>query len=324
MFNRDTASNHLVGIGLSDEGLAFAHLTRKQDSYQLEHADFADVTSLPEIESRLSRWVKEFDLKGTSTNFVLAQSQAGIFLTEAPEVEDKELSKAMRWKLKDNAEVDIEKSIVDVFPIPGQRERGRQPMAYVVSADKKLLKDYVSILEKTHLDLKSIDITALAQRNLASSLPEDENGLAFLTLYANSGLLSLSRKGDLYLARDLDVGYRNFAPELENDLTGDLQVEGLPAATQQTLEQIVLEVQRSMDYYERYFAQPPIQSLVLAPLPVTVPGLADEISNQLGMKVRELDLTDIIDSAREIEHASQGKYLPAVGAALRMAQVNEQ
>ncbi len=302
--------------------MAFAHLTRNNDAYQLEHVDFAAVTSLHEMEENLSEWVKEFDVKGSMANFVLAQSQAGIFLTEAPEVEDKELNKAMRWKLKDNTEVDLEKSIVDVFPIPGQRERGRQPMAYVVSADKKLLKGYVALIDKSHLNLKSIDITALAQRNIASHMQEDENGVAFLSLYANSGLLSLSRKSNLYLARDLDVGHKNFASQEASQASGGLQVEGLPAATQQTLEQIVLEVQRSMDYYERYFAQPPIQALVLAPLPTPVPGLVDEISNQLGMKVRELDLSDIIDTQQSIEHSLQSNYLPAIGAALRMTMAS--
>lgn len=313
-------SNHLVGIGLSDEGMAFAHLSRNSDRYQLEHVDFAPVTSLNEMESALSHWVREFNVRDSETNFVLALSQANILLTEAPEVEDKELNQAMRWKLKDSSEVDLEKSIVDVFPIPGQRERGRQPMAYVVTAEKGLLKKYIALVEKNNLDLKSIDITALAQRNIASRLPEDENGVAFLSLYTNSGLLSLSRKGDLYLARDLDVGYKSFASETEASLEGNLQVEGLPSATQQTLEQIVLEVQRSMDYYERYFAQPPIQALVLAPLPTPVPGLVDEISNQLGMKVRELDINDILDVQHPVEHSLQCKYLPAIGAALRLIQ----
>jgi len=311
-----------VGIGLSDEGMAFAHLSRKNDAYQLEHVDFAPVTSLKEMESTLSDWVKAFNVKDSETNFVLAVSEANILLTEAPEVEDKELNQAMRWKLKDSTEVDMEKSIVDVFPIPGQRERGRQPMAYVVSAEKKLLKGYVALIENCNLNLKSIDITALAQRNIANTLPEDEHGVAFLSLYANSGLLSLSRKGDLYLARDLDVGYRSFSLEAEKSLNREdgLQMEGLPSATQQTLEQIVLEVQRSMDYYERYFAQPPIQALVLAPLPTPIPGLADEISNQLGMKVRELDVNEILSVEQPVERSLQSKFLSAIGAALRLTQ----
>ena len=252
---------------------------------------------------------------------MLSLSEANIFLTEAPEVEDKELNQAMRWKLKDNTDVNIENSIVDVFPIPGQRERGRQPMAYVVSAEKKLLKDYVSLVEKNDLSLKSIDITAMALRNIASKLPEDEQGVVFLSLYSKRGLLSLSRRGNLYLARDLEVGFENFA---ENTVTAvsavdEMEIEGFQSATQQNLEQIVLEVQRSMDYYERYFAQPPIQNLILAPMPVSVPGLTDEIANQLGMKVRELDVGEVIDvQQNNVERELQSKCLPAIGAALRM------
>jgi MSHA biogenesis protein MshI len=301
--------------------VAIAHLSRNKTGYQLEHVDYAPANGLPEINSKLAHWVKEFQVKDSQTNFVLSLSDANILLTEAPEVEDKELSKAMRWKLKDNPDVNLEKSIVDVFPIPGQRERGRQPMAYVVSAEKKLLKNYVSLIEKNDLQLTSIDITAMALRNIASQFPEDEQGVAFLSLNARRGLLSLSRKGDLYLTRDLEVGYQSFASE-EVSQQGDMQIEGLPPATQQTLEQIVLEVQRSMDYYERYFAQPPIQNLVLAPLPSVIPGLSDEIAHQLGMKVRELDISEIVDvQTSEFERGLQSQCLPAIGAALRMTMV---
>ena len=240
-------------------------------------------------------------------------------LTEAPEVEDKELKQAMQWKLKDNSDIDFTKSVVDVFPIPGQRERGRQPMAYVVSAEKETLKKYVTLIDKHDLDLKSIDISAMAQRNVASLLPEDKNGVAFLTLYDKSGLFSISREGNLFLVRDLDVGFEHFAQSNGADVDSELELEGLPAATQQTLEQIVLEVQRSMDYYERYFAQPPVSTLVLAPLPSPVPGLIEEIGGQLGMKVRELEIQDVLEIADTgIDRSMQYKYLPAIGAALRM------
>jgi hypothetical protein len=77
-----------------------------------------------------------------------------------------------------------------------------------------------------------------------------------------------------------------------------------------------------MDYYERYFAQPPIQNLVLAPLPSVIPGLSDEIAHQLGMKVRELDISEIVDvQTSEFERGLQSQCLPAIGAALRMTMV---
>ncbi len=250
-------------------------------------------------------------------NFVLSTHQADLFLTEAPEVKDDELRQAMRWKVKDLIDYDLEDAVVDCFAIPGQRERGRQPMAYVVSAAVDVVKAYVSSIEESHLQINSIDISAMAQRNVASLLPEDKQGVAFLVLNQQHGLLSLTRDKALYLARDLDVGYGHFA---NNQQPGN----DLPAQTQQTLDQIILEVQRSMDYYERYFAQPSIQSLVIAPLAKPIPGLIDYMAAQLGMQVRELDVNALLGLDNELERELQAMCLPAIGGALRVSSPSEQ
>ena len=242
-------------------------------------------------------------------------------LTEAPEVEDSELQQAMRWKLKDSTELNVKESVIDCFSIPGQRERGRQAMAYVVSANTDLLKSYARVVEKSQLNLKSIDIKALALRNVAHLLPEDKYGVAFLQLDLDSGLITISREGDLFLTRNLDVGYQ---PIVSNDSTKNtaLQIEE-SAEVKSTLESIVLEVQRSLDYYERYFAQAPIQTLVIAPLPVEVPAVVEYISNQLGINVYELDLNDVISMKnKKLERGLQSKYLGAIGAALRFNDTN--
>jgi len=287
----------------------------------LEDVDFAHSRDLNQLDKTLNDWVDEYHLKQVSTNFVLAADEANILLTEAPEVDDSELQQAMRWKLKDSVEINIKDSVIDCFSIPGQRERGRQAMAYVVTAKKELLKSYVRLVEKSELSLKSIDIKALALRNIAHLLPEDKYGVALLQLDPDSGLLSLSREGDLFLARDLDVGYQQLVEADKNESEGS-PLEVSPDV-QGSLESIVLEVQRSLDYYERYFAQAPIQTLVIAPLPVEVPGVVDYIASQLGINVYELDLHDILNvKDKVLERGLQSQYLSAIGAALRFSDTN--
>ena len=284
----------------------------------LEDVDFTDGRAINELDNALHGWVDQYDLKQLSTNFVLAADEANIMLTDAPEVKDSELQQAMRWKLKDNSEVNIKGSVIDCISIPGQRERGRQAMAYVVTASTDLLKSYVRVVEKSQLNLKSIDINALALRNIAHLLPEDKYGVAFLQLDPNSGSLSLSREGSLYLARDIDVGYQQIV-SMGSPKNTSLKIED-SVEMQASLENIVLEVQRSLDYYERYFAQAPIQTLVLAPLPVEVLGVVEYISGQLGINVYELDLNDILTMNNlKLERGLQTKYLPAIGAALRFS-----
>lgn len=310
-------AGELVGIGLSDEGLSLACLSRdKANSLSIKHNAFHPCQSIDDMQRQLQRWVGEFKLHQHPVNFALGHNQFSFLLTEAPEVEDAELQKAMRWKARELIDAELDEVVIDSFPIVGQKQRGRQPMAYLVAASVDVLRSYVDLVEHSDLQLRSIDIPALAQRNLAHQLAEDKNGVALLGLNKQSSLLTLTRQGELYLARDIEVGYANFAGESAPG-DGELQIEGLPPATQNTLDTIVLEVQRSVDYYERYFAQPQIQSLVIAPMPVSVNGMVEYMASQLGMQVREMDLNVLFDLPQKIARDAQSLCLPAIGAALR-------
>lgn len=317
-------SNQLVGIGISQDGMSLAHFIRQKKDYVLQHTSFAPVTTIPAMKDQINQWVKSFDLKDAVTNIVLDSSKANLLLTEAPEVEDSELVRAMQWQLKENPEIDVDDSVIDCFSIPGQRERGRQPMAYVVSAKKDDVKPLANICMQSQLDLKSIDIPAMTQRNLAALLPEDEFGVAMLSFSAKQGLLSVSRKGNLYLARDIDVGFDdlNITPAIEDESGLSLEAAST-SSDEHILEMVVLEIQRSMDYYERYFGQPPIQNLIIAPLPKPVPDMTDYIASQLGIKVRELNLNEVLHTqAEELVSEQQYEYLTAIGASLRFFQAS--
>ena len=308
---------NLVGIGLTDEGFAIACVSRDGDAaFTLSHTDYAEYESDTQMSQQLSAWVHAYHLKHKLTNFALAPHQFNFVLTETPEVPDAELVNAMRWKSKELLDMDMAEVVMDCLPIQGQKQRGRQPMAYVVAADKAVLKKYVGMIEETELELRSIDVPAMVQRNIASLLAEDKQGVALLNLNKHSGLLTITRDGSVYLARDLDVGYAHFASAVETT-DDEWQVEGMPPATQNTLDAIVLEVQRSIDYYERYFAQPPINALVIAPLPREVPGMVDYIASQLGLPVRELDLNVLLELTQVMPRQQQSQCLQAIGAALR-------
>ena len=299
-----------------------AHFNRRANDYVLQHVGYSPVTSSNAVQEQLQQWVKEYHLKDAMTNIVLDSSKTQLTLTEAPEVKDNELLKAMQWKLKDNPEFDLNNSVIDCFSIPGQRERGRQPMAYIVSASRNDIKPVAGFCSQSHLNLKSIDITAMTQRNIAALMPEDEFGVAMLSFTERQGLLTISRKGNLYLARDIEVGYEDLHSLAEKQNSADDMVH-MVLENEQLLETVVLEIQRSMDYYERYFAQPPVQNLILAPIPEHNPILEEYISTQLGIKVHELDLNSVIQSQGDILSTDrQFEYLFAIGASLRFKQAS--
>ena len=319
--NRGQGTNALV---LSEEGIAHACIT--QDTGQaprLKSFHYTAVGNKAEVSAKLKKVIQDNNLEGCSIFTTLLTSDYNLEMLEKPEVAEDELHQAVRWKIKDSLPFDINNAIIDVFEIPDLRERGRTPLVYVAAADKELVKQRVKILEEQNLKIESIDIAELAMRNIAALLPEDQNGVALLKLEGTQGLMTLTQDSSLYLTRTIDVGFSGISREnsalSETPIEADglTLEEGMSPDQQRTLDTIVLEVQRSLDYYESHFAKTAINSLVLAPLPYEVSGVVKHLASALGLQVRMLDLNAVLDSASPMSQETQANCFFAIGAALK-------
>jgi len=114
------------------------------------------------------------------------------------------------------------------------------------------------------------------------------------------GLITVFRDGEQFLARTLDTG--------RSALTANADAEAL-----------VLEVQRSFDYFESALSQPPLGALYVYPgADEADPLLGALASNLTNVDVSTLALADLVQADAEPEHAG-ALALHAVGAALRVA-----
>lgn len=260
--------------------------------------------------------MKQYRLTDSEAVLVLDKDDFSFQTMESPQVESSEKVQAIRWKLKDVIEFDAADAIVDIFDVPQPSGSSRQEMVYVVAAHQHLLQQKTAPLLENDVQLEAIDIPELTQRNIAELLPEDAMGVAVLALEADSGLLTLTHQSSLYLSRQLDFGYRELDRPQTND-TGDMSVVGLSPDLQRAMDQIVLEVQRSLDYYEGHFGLAPISNLIIAPLAIEVPGIINYMASQLGVQIRMLDLSAILDISEPVERSRQAACWAAIGAALR-------
>ncbi|MDZ7803674.1 pilus assembly protein PilM [Thiohalophilus sp.] len=303
---------------LSDQGIAVAAVRYQGEQPVLVACEF--VTASPAERPRaLAKVLDGEALNGMRVSTVLNHGEFDLQMIEAPEVAEDELQAAVRWRIKDRLEFDINEAVLDVFTIPGQQERGRRPMVYVVAARQERVKQYIDELEGAGADLCCVDIPELAQRNLAVRLPEDARGVAMLSLGPDSGLLTLTREGTIYLARELDVGYRMLESSAAAAGSGDgLQLEaGSSPDQQRALDTIVLEVQRSLDYFESHFGLPPISHLALAPTPAPLPDLLEYLGSNLGVSIKPLELGELLEAEPLPDRSLQAETLLAIGAALR-------
>lgn len=310
LFKKKAQSAGLVGLSVSNERISLAQISRRisRDSASpfLEKCASLELPSLQQASEILSRYVDEQELKGATCNYVLRPRDYNLYLIESPLVEPQELRSAVRWKIKDLLDIPAEQAAIDVFPVPEDAFQGRSKMLYVVAAQKSRIQSIVELVSRCDLSLGSIDIPELAMRNISSQFLSDEHGLAFMDLRKTGSTLNMSRAGQLYLTRKINT-------QLDNNVMDSPDWESLR-------DRLVLEIQRSLDYYESQMAQNPISQMVLASRVAGTQRMADSLGEVMSVKVSVLDCASRLEHAEDIEPEQQRACMVAIGGALRADQ----
>ena len=251
---------------------------------------------------QLARLAAQQHLRRARCTTLLAEPDYQLLLTEAPVVKPDELKAAIRWRIKDLISFHINDATLDVFDVPGAGTAERVREMYVVAVQNQAVQQRVDMMVGAGINLQIIDIPEMAQRNVAALLPEDERGVALLSFHAHGGLITLTRGGELYLSRPLNVG-----------------LDMLQRTDNQTgyFDQVVLEVQRSLDYFESHFREVPIRNVALAPLPYAIPGFVEYLGANLNTQIIAVDLAGLMDCDTELPTGLQAGCFATIGAALR-------
>jgi MSHA biogenesis protein MshI len=293
----------LTGIDLQREGVSIARIVREPGRRPaLTLCDFRPWEGADNRQALLERMADDFELALARCTTALAEGEYAMLLTEAPDVAADELKRAIRWRVKDLIDFHINDATLDVFDVPGDNVPGRARAMYAVAARNDAIQQRVDLLDAAGINLDVIDIAEMAQRNLASLLPEDANGVMILALSANSGLITITKQGEIYLSRNVDIGL--------DVLTGHDNATGY-------FDRIVLEVQRSLDYYGSHFRQAPIGKLFLAPMATTVSGMAEYLNANLDVEVAAMRLDEVLSYDVQVPAPLEAQCLTAIGTALR-------
>ena len=239
---------------------------------------------------------------------LLNSNEYQLLQIEAPKVPAEEIKQAVRWKLKDLIDYSADNATVDVLNIPPDAGNpGRSHYMYVVATRNDVIRDRMErYLERNGAGLEVIDIPEMAQRNIAALLEQPGRGLATLSFGPAGGLLTFTAGGELYHARQIDIGLAQF------QAADDERQSAM-------FERVSLELQRSLDNFERQFPYVSISRLVLAPFPRRE-AFGEFLRSSLYLQVDTFELSDIFDfdhAVRLDDPVMQARLLPALGAALR-------
>lgn len=250
---------------------------------------------------------KQASLAKNRCMIVLAPNEYQLMQVEAPNVPEAEIKQAVRWKLKDMLAYPLEQATVDVLDIPvDPNTPGRSHYMYAVAARNETISAYMEHAEREGTALEVIDIPELAQRNIAGLLEEDGRGVALIAFNEDGGLLTFTSGGELYHARQIEINAFQLAAADEEQRL-------------RNYERLVLELQRSLDNFERQFSHVAVTRLVIGPMPGQA-ELEAYLRENLYVRVECLNLADVMDLSAVhglADMAMQAACFYALGAALR-------
>ena len=302
LFKGKPKSNSRVGLSIQDDRLLLAHMDIRNNWPYVLHARQVDLHSGYEIGKALHKLVKDLDLEGGQVSYVLNPKDYYLHLVEAPNVHEDELRSAIRWKIKDLLDIKIDDAALDLFHVPEDAYRGRD-MVYVVATAKSKVRSVADLVEQAGLELAVIDIPELTMHNIARACLDDAGGVAFMDLRRTGSTMNISIDGELYLSRRINTQVGPDAMESDN-------WEALK-------DRLVLEIQRSMDYFESQMRRAPINKIVVAQRQTDTAELVKELNEMLGADVSALDLSEFIRGNEEMSPEFQQSAFSAIGATLR-------
>lgn len=264
------------------------------ESFRKEGSDF----------DTLRRLRKELSLDRYQCATLLKTNEYQLLTVDAPNVPAAEAKNALRWSIKDMVDYPVETAVVDGVRVPGAENAGRPAQMLAVATRNEVIAAAVKPFNDADIDLEVVDVPELAQRNLAALFEQDGRGLAMLCFGDNGALLTFTSGGELYQARRIDVSLRDFVPGADEA---------------ERYDRIALELQRSLDHFDRQFRSVSVSRLVISPVPDGA-RLAEYLGANLTVPVTLLDLGQVMDfpGVPELrDPLRQSQCLQMIGASLR-------
>jgi MSHA biogenesis protein MshI len=298
--------NKRAGIALTAEGMAFAELGPEAGVLSLMRGGFAAFDRRQRGKD-LQHLLKRQQLTKHRLAICLDRSRFNLSMIEAPAVAPSEISQALTWKVKDLIDFPLDQLVLDYVNVPATKSAAA--MVYAVTSNEVSIEELVNEVNQAQGALERIDIPPLALQNLASRVGFADEGVALLNLTHQDSQLILGRGEKLYLSR----GVGTLCSQLG---TGGLPVTQLHSHRQ--LDDLLLDIQRSLDYYDSFFVDPPIHHLVIPRIDALYDDLIDFLDQNLAIDVRGLDLNELIVPGPDLDLPAEhiGEMTLAIGAAM--------
>lgn len=291
------------------------------------------------------RRLQGLGLKGLTAHIMLRPEQYQVLQIDAPPVAPEELRSAARYQIRDMVNAHIDDITLDVMQVGDGQQKGPAHM-FVVAANNEVVREVIGLGDALHWTIPVIDIQETAQRNLQSVLAQEEGRLdradaALLIVDERQAMLTISANEELFFTRRLDLpeGFLNMAwsghagagdapapdaytpvaeyvPEYaRGDVAAGAEITA-SGGDSDRVQRFVVEVQRSMDLWDRTWSSMPLSGLRVY-AGERSSELANWLGREVGQSVSAMDLMARFPGLEAAPPADQMYCLPLLGVLLR-------
>ncbi len=291
------------------------------------------------------RRLQALGLKGLTAHVMLRPEQYQLLQIDAPPVAPEELRAAARFQIREMVNVHIDDITLDVMQVGDGQQKGPNHL-FVVAAKNEVVREVIALGDALNWKVPVIDIQETAQRNLQSALAKRDGRLeradaALLISDEQQAVLTISANDELFFTRRLELpqGFLSlpwgagaeavadaapdaFTPvdEYVPDYAGGGVSGGVVASAGQgdadRVQRFLVEVQRSLDLWDRTWSSMPLGGLRVYAGERTG-EMATWLSRELGQVVSTMDLEAQFPGLQTMALADQTYCLPLLGVLLR-------
>lgn len=298
-------------------------------------------------QEELVQRLQALGLKGLQVHAMLRPEQYQLLQIDTPPVAPEELRAAARFQIREMVNAHMDDITLDVMHVGDGQNRGAAHL-FVVAARNDVIREVLSLGDAMGWTVSVIDIQETAQRNLQTLLARSDGRVeradaALLISDTQQALLTISANEELFLTRRLDVpqGFHDtdweqllaastplatdaytpvseYVPEYAGGGAGSMDYgQGTATADSDRMQRLVVEVQRSLDLWDRTWS-----SMPLSGLRVHLGGHSDHLASwlgrELGQTVTPMGFTAHFTGLQDANPTDLAYCLPLLGVLLRV------
>jgi type IV pilus assembly protein PilM len=288
------------------------------------------------VSSTISKIFNENSIKSKAVATSVSGHSVIVKKITIPSMEDSDLAGSITTEAAQHIPFDIADVNVD-YQILSDDISGPQMDVLLVAVKKDKILNYTNVLSLAGKTPAVVDIDAFALQNCYEYNydPAPSSTVALLNLGASVMNINIVKGTTPLFTRDVSVGGNQYTDSLQKELdlsfedaeklklgqrVGTVSEDAKMPILQQVTEIIVLEIQKTFDFFRATAAGEHIERIYIAGGSSKVPGLMEALRQEFSLPVEVLNPFQRISSAgiaSDVIDQNAGQLAVAVGLALR-------